>query len=363
MKIIDRYIIRELIKFFAAVLIVVIGIFVAVDYLGTMDKFIRAGMPLLNAFGYVLLRVPFMVAQLIPAVILLTIIIVFGLMNRNNEVMILKSSGISVFYFLKTTLAVSCVLSVFLFLLSEIVVPITFSKTDRIKKNEIKRKQSHVSSREKNIWIKGNRKITHIRYAVPKDNRIFGISCNTFDDQFNLTKRIEASEGVFQNSAWFLHDVMVLSRNAESAGYRTSFMETLQEDLDIIPEDLKRVMKKSGEMGFTELLSYIRKVEEEGYDATKYRVDLHAKISFPFACIVMGLIGLGVAMKSKHHKTLPSMVTVGIGIAFLYWVIYSFCLPLGYGEILPPIVAAWAANIIFLCFGVYMLLNIEYENR
>ncbi len=362
MKILNRYIIKEIFKYFSIVLIVVIGIFVSVDYLGTMDKFLRAGMPLLKAFGYVLLRVPFMVAQLIPAVILLTLIIVFGLMNRNNEILILKSSGISAFYFFRSTLVAGFILSIFLFLLSEIIVPITFFKTNKIKENEIKKTQSIVTSRGKNIWTKGNRKITHIKYTKPKDNSIFGISCNTFDDDFNLTKRIEAKKGIFKNDKWLLDDVMLLSREKKTGNYNVAFFDKKHEDLDILPEDLKRVMKKSSEMGFSELLSYIRKVEEEGYDATKYKVDLHAKIAFPFACIIMSLIGVGVAVKSKQQNNIPSIVTVGIVIAFFYWILYSFCLPLGYGEILPPFVAAWAANIIFLCFGLYMMLNIEYEN-
>ena len=363
MKLLDRYVIKEIIKYFLIVLAVVVGIFVSVDYLGTMDKFLRAGMPLLKALGYVLLRVPFMVAQLIPAIILLTLIIVFGLMNRNNEVLILKSSGISALYFLKSVLLTGVVLGIFLFLLSEIVVPITFSKTNKIKEYEIKKKQSLVASREKNIWIKGHRKITHITYAKPKEGRIFGISRNTFDDKFSLIKRVEAKSGYFNDGKWILNDVMVLHFEKETNSYRTEFLKHKQETLEILPDDLKRVMVKSTEMGFSELLSYIRKVEAEGYDATKYRVDLHAKIAFPFACVIMSLIGVGVALKTKQHKNIPSIVTIGIGISFFYWVLYSFCLPLGYGEILPPLVAAWTANVIFLSIGLYMMLNIEYENR
>ena len=360
MKRLDMYIIKEIIKYFLIVLTVIIGIFVSVDYLGTMDKFLRVGMPLLKALGYVLLRVPFMVSQLIPAIILLTLIIVFGLMNRNNEVLILKSSGISALYFLKSVLFTGAILSIFLFLLSEIVVPITFSKTNKIKEYEIKKKQSLVSSREKNIWTKGHRKIIHIKYAKPKDGKIFGVSCNTFDDKFNLIKRVEAKSGNFNNGIWILNDVMVLHLEKEHNNYRTEFLKNKQEKLEIMPDDLKRAMKKSNEMGFSELLSYIRKVEAEGYDATKYRVDLHAKIAFPFACIIMSIIGVGVALKTKQHKNIASIVTIGIGISFFYWVLYSFCLPLGYGEILPPVVAAWAANIIFSFFGLYMILNLEY---
>ena len=48
-----------------------------------------------------------------------------------------------------------------------------------------------------------------------------------------------------------------------------------------------------------------------------------------------------------------------LGIAFLYWVFFSFCLSLGYGELLPPFIAAWAANLIFSSIALVLLLNAE----
>jgi len=100
-------------------------------------------------------------------------------------------------------------------------------------------------------------------------------------------------------------------------------------------------------------------VEFEGYDATTYRVDLYAKSAYPFIGIIMGLIGVGLTARRQLTKGLPVSISLGIGIAFLYWVFQSLCLSFGYGEILPPAVAAWTANIVFLCGGGLLLLNAE----
>jgi lipopolysaccharide export system permease protein len=112
-------------------------------------------------------------------------------------------------------------------------------------------------------------------------------------------------------------------------------------------------------MSFKELLTYIRKIEEEGYDAAKYKVDLYAKLALPFVCVIMCILGTGIAIKGEKMESIFLCVAYGIGIAFFYWIFYSFCLSLGYGEMLPPAIAAWCANFVFLCFGLFTLLRAE----
>jgi lipopolysaccharide export system permease protein len=126
-----------------------------------------------------------------------------------------------------------------------------------------------------------------------------------------------------------------------------------------LPEDIKRVVKKSEEMNILELLEYIKNIENEGYDASAYKVDMYTKLAFPFVCFVMCLVGTGVGGRGKIRESLAVSICFGIGIAFFFWIFYSFCLSLGYGEMLPPFVAAWSANFVFLCFGLFAILNAE----
>jgi len=49
----------------------------------------------------------------------------------------------------------------------------------------------------------------------------------------------------------------------------------------------------------------------------------------------------------------------GILTAFIYWSFYSFCLSLGYGNVLPPMLAAWIANLIFFCAAGLAVYNLE----
>jgi lipopolysaccharide export system permease protein len=284
--------------------------------------------------------------------------VVFGLMNRNNEILALRSGGVSVYMLLKPLLAIGLVFSILLFLFSEVVVPLTAARANRIWMQDVKNK-SAVISREKNIWIRGDRSFVHIKYFNPVSEIVYGVTLHFFDEKFTLTRRVDAKMGGFADGRWMLKNLMEQVLNPKTGEYHTAFLEEKEEIFDFAPEELGRVAKKSEEMNFRELSSYIQKINSEGYDASAYEVDLHAKIAFPFVCIVLCFAGAGISLRLKTADGIGAGVAFGIGAAFLYWTFYSFCLSLGYGEMLPPFVAAWTANAAFVCYTAIALLNAD----
>lgn len=353
MTIIHRYITREIFRYFALILAVVVIIYLAVDFFEKIDNFMEVNLPLSTCLTFFLFKIPFIVAQIIPIGFLLSVIVTFGLMNKHNELLALKSGGVSPAFMVAPVIVMGVLMSVFLFFFSEIVVPVTVSKSNWIWAN---REGKAFSSREKNIWIKDNRVVSHIKYVDPADQTIFGVTISCFDEHFNLVRRVDAEKGQYHNGAWTLYDVMEQRLNTQTHNYEAAFHDHQVEMFGFAPEDLKRVVKKSEEMGFIELLDYIRKVEDEGYDATVYRVDADAKLAFPFVCLIMAMTGSGMAIRKSMKDNLAVGIVYGIGIAFVYWITYSLSISLGYGKIVPPFVAAWAVNFIFLTGSVLMMM-------
>ncbi|RLC10700.1 MAG: LPS export ABC transporter permease LptG [Deltaproteobacteria bacterium] len=358
MSIIARYLTLEICKYVGFVLAVVVGIYVAVDFFEKIDDFLEAGLPLSKAFIFLIFKAPFIIAQILPVCVLLAVLIVFGLMTRTNEIVALKSSGVSLWQMLKPVFCLGLLFSIFLFFFSEVIVPITVGKANQIWLREV-RNRSDAVSRGKNIWLRDDRQITHISYYDKKEKAIFDLTVYYFDDDFKLVRRIDAEKGIFEGDKWCLSELIEQTLDRKSKNYNVVLHDEIPETLGLLPEDLETVIKKSEEMSFKELLEYVRKVESEGYDATTYQVDLHAKVAFPFVCVILCIVGTGIAVRGKMKEGMPIGIAYGIGIAFLYWIFHSFCVSLGYGEMLPPWIAAWTANLVFLCFGVFNLLNVE----
>ena len=237
-------------------------------------------------------------------------------------------------------------------------MPITISKANKIWFGEVKNNPVKVT-RQKDIWIKSQRAIYFIKYFNPQNQSISGVTLNYFDKDFRLSKRIDATSGTYQKGGWILSDIIEQVLDKESLSYAVEIYPQKAIEIDLLPEDLKRVFTKSDEMNVAELFSYIREVESEGYDSTTYRVDLHARFALPFLSIIVCIIGLGIAVKRKGREGPSVSIAFGALVVFLYWVVHSFCLSLGYGGMLPPIVAAWISNIIFSCYAILNLINAE----
>jgi lipopolysaccharide export system permease protein len=358
MSILDRYLFREIVKFFLIILIAAAGIYLTLEFFRAIDNFMEAELSLLRLLEYLQLKIPSIVSQILPISVVLAIILTFALMNRNNEILALMSSGASLYSLFRPVLATGLICSAMLFLLSEIVVPITTRQANQIWWTEVKR-ASAFNPRQRDIWMKGDRSIYHFAYYDSNKHLVSGITLNYFDSKFNLIKRVDARQGVFRADRWVFYDVMIQQLEKGAEEYTVSLHDEWVEPVDFIPQDLKRMAKKSEEMGFEELLAYIRMIESEGYDATAYKVDFFAKFSLPFVCLILALIATGMAVRRKAKENVSISVAYGLIILFFYWVIHSLCLSLGYGGVLPPLLAAWASNFLFICFGLYLLLNVD----
>lgn len=358
MHIIYRYLIKEIVKYICMILLVAVGIYVAVDFFEKIDNFLNAGLPITRAMTFFILNTPFIVSQLLPVCMLISILVVFGLMARNNELLALRSSGAGTGYFVKPVVGIGMVVAIFHIIFCETIVPIASQKANKIWRSEVK-KESTVISKENNIWLKENQMILHIKHFNPMEQAIYGITIYFFDQGVRLIRRLDASKGVFKENRWIFTDIMEQRLGKNSDESVITFHDLLTEPIQLLPENLRRVVKKPSEMNFKELSEYIQKIREEGYDPTIYQVDLHSKIAFPLICAVMSLMGLGIAVKTKMKEGLPMSIAYGLGTAFLYWICYSFCISLGYGELFPPVIAAWLANIIFLIISCVLLITAD----
>ena len=358
MSILDRYLIKEIVKYFGLVLIAATGIYLAIDFFENVDKFLEADVTIWRMLRFLQLKIPLIIAQITPVGVLLAVLITFGLMNKNNEIIALKSGGMSIYYFIKPIVLVGIMFTAGLLLVSEILVPITISKANDIYRVEVK-KYSQTKG-QKNIWFKSHRSIAFIYYFNPSKNTISQITLNYFDRQFRLKRRVDADRGRYQSGKnWLLKDVMEQNLNKKTGSYDIIFHRQKVEKIDFLPEDLQRVAKKSEEMSYQELSGYIRDIESEGYDATPYQVDLYGKLSLPVACLIVSLMASGITLRKIDRHGFSLNIALGIVLMFFFWVAHSFCMSLGYGGMLPPFVAAWLANLIFACLAIFNLINVE----
>ena len=355
MTILDRYISRQIVRYFGATFVLVTVIYIIADFFEKVDNLIESGLPVSKAALYFLSRIP--VEHLIPASTLLSVMVVFGLMSKHNEIIALKTGGVSIHRLMKAPFILGVLFSLVLLMFSEILLPIVRSNANRIWLEEVKNVQ--VDAQRQDIWLKGKQSIYHIQFFDPVRMRAFDVSLNFFNADFNMTRRIDAREGEYIEDQWVFLDVMEQVRDSNDGSFVVRNLDRLTLPLDFEPMDLKQVVKDSDEMSLPELADYIETAKSDGYDATPYQVDWHAKIAYPVVCVILAIIAVSIAGRGRRGENLAVVVVTGIGLAFCFWVLHGFSLSLGYAGMLPPLVAAWLPNLIYFFTAAILLLRAE----
>ena len=349
MSIIHKYIIKEIIKYVAIIIVLVSSIFVSNDFLGTINKFLQAGIPLIQGVLYVLLRVPFLISTILPVSILLSILIVYGLMQKNNELVAIKSGGVSTMYINSAALFTGVIFAIFLFIVAEILTPMTLDEA-----NKIRPRYKKVTYN----WVKTKSTITHVRYYDSAAKRVSGLSIYYFDKDFKLKKRIDARSCRYNEKKNLWNMSYVITQTKDKNGeFKEVFEAKKVASLALKPENLKNVVRKNRALSSTDLKNMIRKMENEGYDAVGYKVDYHAKLAMPFVCIIMVLMATIITTLERIGKSIPLSIVCGLVVWFMHWSLHSLFLSLGKGELMPPIMAAWLSNFIFFTIWSYLLVK------
>ena len=124
-------------------------------------------------------------------------------------------------------------------------------------------------------------------------------------------------------------------------------------------DDLKVVGKRAENMGYFALRRYCEKLEQGGYETTGYRARLQAKLSLPCTSLVMVFLGIPFALRSSRSSGIAVGVGLSLGIGFAYYILTAVLISFGQAGTLPPLLAAWAANILCAGAGIWLAMTVE----
>jgi lipopolysaccharide export system permease protein len=357
MKIITRYFYKEFFTLFFISLLAFLIIYLVIDFFGKIDKFLQAGVSLGVAVSYFIYQTPFILQQMIPIAVLISVMLMLGIMNKHNEILALKNSGLSLFNLSYPLIVVSLLIGIGSFFLSESFVPITSARANYIWNILVEKRSPQGTYKLSHLWYRGEDSIYQIRTYDSRKRTIEGLSIFFFDKDFTLRTRIDAKKATWIEEGWLLSDGLVQEIHADGSRRSMKFTSRLVH-LPETPENFERSMKSLEEMSFWGLMEYTRKIRQEGYDSTRSEVELNTKMAFPFISLVLTLVGIPLAFR-RRRGGIPLSITIAIGISFLYLLAFGLSRSLALSGALPPVLGAWLANLLFSLFGIYLMLTAE----
>lgn len=357
MRLLDKYVVREFLKFFILSLIAFVLIFTIVDLFEKVDKFIDKNAALGVILEYYLFDAPKTVILMTPVALLLSCFFSIGSLSRHNELLAIRSSGISTYRILLPLFLLGLVTVGVTFPINELIVPYASHVKLSIWQERIEKKPRK-SNKIWNLYYVGKKNSYYRIKTYDPVKRIMEKPTIIWKDSDGyIYQRLDANRAVW-NEGWNFFDVYF--RQIDSEGNeRVSHHDTLSLlTIDEVPQDFEKLQKTPEEMNFQELRVYVKKLKKRGSDFVKYLVELHFKISFPFANFIIILFGTPLAANLRKTGFAVSFA-ISLFICFIYWGTIQTSRSMGQNGILPPLLAAWLPNIIFLIGGGYLLHRIR----
>jgi len=353
MKVIDRYFLKEFIKIIAIIELLSVGIYLLIDTISRFEKFQGTGNTIGLAFNYFLLKIPLMIFQTIPLSCLLATLFVGGTLAKHFEIAAFKTSGVSSKRMIVPFLVSSFLISLFLFALSELIIPWTYSNMGLLKQ-EIKVKKGKTLFYEGIIFKPTQNSFCLVKLFDPVKKNIYNASLFELNESFDPIKRLDAPLVHFEKNRWIAKDMEISLFDSSGHISKTKFYKMGVFPIPLKPKHLTVQDKEPEEMNFLELKRFIQQQKAAGRNPKGLEVDNHLRFAFPLVCPIMVLLGFPIATRS-FRPSLAKTIALSLPLGFGYWVVMSFARYLGQGEILTPFVAAWIGNLIFLCFGCLLL--------
>ena len=355
--IIDRYLVKQFLVLVGLGLLVGGVLFVVVDLLQTLDRFLRVKPSLgliLQHFAY---NMPGEVYKGLPLIVLISTVFLFLSLTRQRELDALKAAGMSLYRVSLPIFLAAFVISVLAVLFQEVALPELSTRAEEVDRVKIRGMLPRHLQRQNQIWYRtSDTRFLRMALLDPVEKSVEGLLVLDIDQRWRLLDRLDARKARWTPDGWQLSEGVI--RGIDDANRVRS--DAFAARLVVMPEhvdDFTAVQKPVDTLSYLEMRAFVAKLRESGHEVGKYLVQLYSRLSFPLVHVIMVLVGIPFALASPRSGGRAMGIAVAIVIAVGYWMVHSVALAFARADLLPPALAAWTANVVFAGLGAALFLN------
>lgn len=356
MTIVDRYAAREFAgPFFAAVAGFTIILLSSLLFELT-DLIVEKRMEAATVAWMLIYRIPGVIVVSLPIAVLFATLISLGRLVKDSELIILLGTGTPFFRIALPFLAAAALVSAATFALNERVVPASNHRAERLFREALFR--DPLPAVREGVFFRGpNDRFFYVgevdrRTRTMKRVMIYELGSDPYPTV------ITAARGTYEGRLWILYDGTHKRLDERGFTLEDSAFARLEYPMAEEFEVYLGNQKTTDEMTRQELWQHIELFRRSGLEVHRFEVDYHMKAALPMAGFLWALVGAPLSLRSARSGRFFG-VAVSIGVAFLYFVLSSFFRSLGGSGLIPPLVAAWLTNILFVAAGAYLLYRVD----
>ena len=361
MKILDRYLLRAFLGPLAICLAAFTMLFIVADLFDNLSNFISGRTAPARVVLYYLARIPTGLPHIAPASLLLALLYCLSNLAKNNELTALRACGVSTPRLMAPFLSVGIMATILVAILNEAVTPWATWWTKQFVAAQTAENPdlAYVALRRAYRNNVGRRTWVIERFDTrTKEMQGVEVTQGAPDggDRFKYT----AESARWLDGRWWLFgQIRYQEFDPATERLRQEVLPSPREmpEWDETPRLFLEEIYEKEFRSVAGLLNYLR--NNPGISASEVkqvRVDIHSRLAFPFAGLLMTLIGLPFGYHTGRKGALAGVLTA-LGLFFAYFVLVHVGVGLGKNTPLPAWIAGWLPNIAFLVLGIGLLIR------
>ncbi len=359
-KILDRYLLKQVIELFLMGVFVFTTIIFASDTFITLIKQIaKFGIPFKIAFIMILLNLPSVIVMTIPMGVLLSTVMTLNRLSLSSEITVMRACGIGLNRIAKPIFIFAIVMSLSSFFINETVVPVMTKQSKDLalwalgQKNIPDGKQNFVFKELNDTG--GLKRLFYVGLCEKKTLHNVTVLDMAKKDTIQV---LQAREGKTSPEGWVFEKGAAYTIGKEGEVLNTTLFDTstVKFGLDLSKQLNKNLAK---EMNFSQLLKYLTSSDIQDNERAVFTIELFDKIALPLTTIVFVLVGVPLAITPPRVRYNRGFL-FSILIIFAYYVVRALSISFGEAGSLPPFLAAWLPNIILALWGSYLYYKKVY---
>ncbi len=363
LKILNWYVFRELLGPFLISVLTFSMFMLMGRALKLSDLLVNKGMGFFDVLQLITyIYIPFL-GYIIPMALLLTILLGLGRLSSDNEIVAMKSSGISLF---QLVLPVSLFSLIALFITTFLTLYANPWGFKSLKNFAVKALQSlsEVGIQEKVFYDEFKGMLIYVDKSEGQGGVMEGIFIADKSDQ-TISTTIVAKKGYITSVPESLSiNLRLLDGSIHRVGkvvesYQMGSFNTYDININLDASSLSEL--DYSEMTLSQLLATIKSLSPDNPEVNEIKVEFHKKFSIPFACIVFGLIAIPLGIRKVRGGKSYGLI-ISLLVCLVYYLLLLTGESLGKNGTLPPLLSMWLPNIIMALLGMYLFFHAARES-
>lgn len=365
-SIINRYLFAEMVGPFVINLVFFTFIFLMAEMLKITDLIVNYGVGIFTILMMLFYSTPYFLVYVIPMAVMMAVLFAFMRLSGDNEIIALKTSGISVYRLLPPVILfclTGCLLTAFMTVygqpwgrsaVKELTYKIVSSSLD------VGLKERTFNDSFKNVMFYVNEIDLKDRTLIDvfiEDKRAKSVVSTVVAPKGKLYSEPDGLVYHLRLYDGNISQVSVENKSAHSLNFQTY---DIRLDLKKNVTNAKKKGKSRKEMSLSELKTYLKAIPNKDDSYYRALMEFHKKFSISIACFTLGILAVSLGIQSRSSKKSYGLV-LGLVFFLIYYLLLSFGLVFGETGAYPPAIGMWVPNYIMGGLGIYLLFRTANE--